>query len=155
MTTPEILRCNLSSSILQLLAVGLHIDKFDFIDKPPKEAIELAFKQLKQLGAIKSVQNPQLTETGRRMSLFPLDPTFSKIIISSQKFDCLSEMLDLVAMLSTESVYCEPVQTNRDQAIAQHFKFQMRVGDHLTLLNIFGQFQKHKEKSKVGRLEGF
>lgn len=147
-TTPEILRCNLSSSILQLLASGVNIETFDFIDKPPREAIELAFKQLKQLGAIKSIQNPQLTETGRRMSMFPLDPSYSKIIISSPKFDCVSEILDLVSMLSTESIYCEPGQNNRDQAIAQHGKFQLRAGDHLTLLNIFSQYQKHNE-SKV------
>lgn len=148
MTKPEILRCNLSSSILQLLASGVNIETFDFMDKPPREAIELAFKQLKQLGAIKSVQNPQLTETGRRMSMFPLDPTYSKVIVSASKYDCVSEVLDLVSMLSTESIYCEPGQNNRDQAITQHAKFQMRFGDHLTLLNIFAQYQKHKA-SKV------
>lgn len=155
MTTPEILRCNLSASILQLLASGVNIETFDFIDKPPREAIELAFKQLKQLGAIKSIQNPQLTETGRRMSMFPLDPTYSKVIISSPKFDCVSEILDLVSMLSTESIYCEPGQNNRDQAIAQHARFQLRAGgDHLTLLNIFSQYQKHNE-SKVSPAMAF
>lgn len=151
MTTPEILRCNLSSSILQLLTIGVNIEQFDFIDKPPKEAIETAFKQLKQLGAIKSVQNPQLTETGRRMSSFPLDPSYSKVIVSSPKFDCFNEILDLVAILSTQSVYCEPGQNNRDQAITQHAKFQTRFGDHLTLLNLFSQYQKHKG-SKVSSL---
>lgn len=144
MTKPEILRCNLSSAILQLLATGINTETFDFIDKPPKEAIETAFKQLKQLGAIKSVQNAQLTDTGRRMSMFPLDPTYSKIIISSPKFDCVNEILDLIAMLSTESIFCEPGQNNRDQAIAQHAKFQTRFGDHLTLLNIFTQYNKQK-----------
>lgn len=148
MTTPEILRCNLSSSILQLLATGVNIETFDFMDKPPREAIELAFKQLKQLGAIKSIQNPILTETGRRMSMFPLDPTYSKIILSAQKYECVNEMLDLVSMLSTESIYCEPGQNNRDQAVAQHSKFLVRLGDHLTMLNIFTQYQKHKA-SKV------
>lgn len=144
MTTPEILRCNLASAILQLLATGINIETFDFIDKPPREAIELAFKQLKQLGAIKSIQNPQLTDTGRRMAMFPLDPTYSKVLISSPKFDCVTEILDLIAILSTESVYCEPGQNNRDQAIVQHAKFQTRFGDHLTLLNVFSQYQKQK-----------
>lgn len=144
MTTPEILRCNLSAAILQLLATGVNIETFDFIDKPPKEAIEIAFKQLKQLGAIKSVQNPQLTETGRRMAMFPLDPSYSKVLISSSQFDCVSEALDLISILSTENVYCEPGQNNRDQALAQHAKFQTRFGDHLTLLNIFSQYQKQK-----------
>jgi HrpA-like RNA helicase len=43
-----------SAAILQLFAIGINIEAFDFLDKPPKEAIEVAFKQLKQLGAIKT-----------------------------------------------------------------------------------------------------
>lgn len=148
MTKPEILRCNLSSAILQLLAIGVNIENFDFIDKPPKEAIEVAFKQLKQLGAIKTFTSPQLTELGRNMAMFPLDPTYSKIIISAPKFECVSEMLDIIAMLSTESIFCEPGHNNRDQAIAQHHKFMTRYGDHITLLNIYVQFTKHSQ-SKV------
>lgn len=141
MTKPEILRCNLSSAVLQLLATGINAETFDFIDKPPKESIETAFKQLKQLGAIKSIQNAQLTETGRRMSQFPLDPTFSKIIISSPKYDCVNAILDIVAMLSTENVFCEPGQNNRDQAVAQHNKFYDRLGDHMTLLKIYSDYK--------------
>lgn len=141
-TTPEILRCNLSSAILQLLATGVNIETFDFIDKPPREAIQLAFRQLKQLGAIKSPVNPQLTDTGRRMAMFPLDPTYSKILISSPNFDVASDILSLISVLSTESVYCEPGQNNRDQALVQHAKFNTSYGDHLTLLNIFLQFRK-------------
>ncbi|CRL01348.1 CLUMA_CG014363, isoform A [Clunio marinus] len=154
MTKPEILRCNLSSTILQLLALGINIETFDFMDKPPRDSIEVAFKQLKQLGAIKSVQNPQLTETGHRMSKFPIDPIYSKIIISSPKFECVNDILDLVAILSTENVYCEPNQNNRDQATAQHSKFQTRYGDHLTLLNIFTEYKKHN-KSKQWCTEHF
>ena len=37
-TTPEILRCNLSSVILQLLAIGVHdVEHFDFMDLPSPE----------------------------------------------------------------------------------------------------------------------
>lgn len=36
-TQPEILRCNLSTVALQLLALKINISNFDFIDKPPKE----------------------------------------------------------------------------------------------------------------------
>lgn len=144
MTTPEILRCNVAAAILQLLSTGINIETFDFMDKPPREAIELAFKQLKQLGAIKSVQSPQLTDTGKQMAKFPLDPNYSKILISSTKFECVSEILDLISIMSTESVYCEPGQNNRDQALVQHAKFQTKLGDHLTMLNIFLQYQKQK-----------
>lgn len=148
MTKPEILRCNLSSTILQLLAIGINIEDFDFLDKPPQEAISAAFKHLKQLGAIKSTLNPTLTEDGSKMAHFPLDPMYSKCIISSVKYNCINEILDLVSILSAENVYCEPGQKNYDQAMVQHAKFTSKYGDHLTLLNIFHQYQR-SEKKKV------
>lgn len=147
---PEILRCNLSATILQLLAIGINIENFDFMDKPPAEAINSAFKHLKQLGAIKSVQNPQLTDTGRKMAHFPLDPMYSKCIISAIDYQCVAEILDLISILSAENVFCEPNANLRDQAIVQHAKFTIKYGDHLTLLNIFHQFERnYNNQNKV------
>lgn len=148
MTKPEILRCNLSATILQLLAIGVNIENFDLMDKPSKESIAVAFKQLKQLSAIKIIQNPQLTDCGRKMSHFPLDPAYSRIIISAPKFNCLNEILDLVAMLSTENVYVEPNQNNRDAAYAQHSKFHVTFGDHFTLMKVYTQFRNAQDKKK-------
>lgn len=150
MTKPEILRCNLSATILQLLAIGVNAETFDFIDKPPQEAVSNAFMQLKQLGAIKSLQNPVLTEAGKKMSLFPLDPMYSKCIVSAVNYDCVNEILDLISIVSTENVFCEPSQNNRDQALAQHRHFNERHGDHPTLLKIFQQYQQcQNERKKV------
>jgi ATP-dependent RNA helicase DHX33 len=135
----------LSAAILQLLAIGVNIESFDFIDKPPKDAIDVAFKQLKQLGAIKMSPKLELTDIGRSMAAFPLDPVYSKVIISAPKLECLNEILDIVAMLSTESIFCEPGQNNRDQAMAQRQKFFGRFGDHIMLLNVFTEFTKHNQ----------
>lgn len=149
MTKPEILRCNLSATILQLLAIGVNIENFDLMDKPSKESISVAFKQLKQLSAIKSTQTSQLTDDGKNMALFPLNPVFSRIIISAPEYGCINEILDLVAMLSTENVYIEPNQNNRDNAYAQHAKFNVALGDHFTLLKIFQQYRNASDKKKV------
>ncbi|XP_070498976.1 ATP-dependent RNA helicase DHX33 [Chironomus tepperi] len=148
MTKPEILRCNLSATILQLLAIGVNIENFDLMDKPSKEAISVAFKQLKQLSAIKSTQSPQLTDDGRSMAQLPLDPIYSRMIISAPDYGCINEILDLIAMLSTESVYLEPNQNNRDTAYSQHAKFHMSYGDHFTLLKIYSQFRNASDKKK-------
>lgn len=150
-TKPEIQRCNLSSTILQLLAIGINVSNFDFMDKPPPEAISTAFKHLKQLGAIKSIQNPILTETGRKMANFPIDPIYSKCIISAVKYECVAEILDLIAILSAENVFCEAGASSRDQAIVQHQKFHSKYGDHLTLLNVFHQFSKSYDTNKKVR----
>jgi ATP-dependent RNA helicase DHX33 len=152
---PEILRCNLSATILQLLAIGINIENFDFMDKPPAESINSAFKHLKQLGAIKSIQNPVLTETGQKMARFPIDPMYSKCIISAIKYECVAEILDLISILSAENVYCEASPHLRDQAIVQHAKFTVKYGDHLTLLNIFHNYEKcypHQKKVSLKKI---
>lgn len=147
MTKPEILRCNLSNAIIQLLALGINVQDFDFIDAPPPQSMEAAFKDLKSLGALKNIQSPQLTELGRRMAKFPLDPVYSKIILSAPKYECLNEILDLVSVLSSESVFCDSID-KKDVALAQHAKLQSKYGDHLTLLNVFRLYQK-QERQKV------
>ena len=57
-TTPEIQRCNLSSIVLQLLALGVKdVVHFDFLDAPSPKAIENAWEQLKLLGALDEARN--------------------------------------------------------------------------------------------------
>ena len=72
-TEPEILRCNLSSVVLQLLALDIDdILGFDFITPPPEGALLAAIETLHALQAIGD--NGKLTELGRKMAQFPLDP---------------------------------------------------------------------------------
>lgn len=59
---------------------------FDFLDKPPGEAVQAAFEQLKLLGAVESVDSVNLTPLGRKMAKFPLDPRFGKVLIMAGKF---------------------------------------------------------------------
>lgn len=91
-TTPEVQRANLTTVVLQLLALGIHAMHFDFIDKPPKESVLAAFEQLKMLGAVDAVESQSLTQLGKKMVQFPLDPRFSKILLSAQEYGCLEEV---------------------------------------------------------------
>ena len=52
-TTPEIQRCNLSSVVLQLLALGIKdVASFEFLDAPLPQAVQNAVEQLNLLGAL-------------------------------------------------------------------------------------------------------
>jgi HrpA-like RNA helicase len=52
-TVPEILRCNLSSVILSLKALGItNISAVDFIDQPEQRSLLAAFQTLIKLGAV-------------------------------------------------------------------------------------------------------
>lgn len=49
-TQPDILRCPLAPTLIQILALGIDPATFDLIDKPPDEAVQGALNLLKQLG---------------------------------------------------------------------------------------------------------
>ncbi|KAL9926104.1 ATP-dependent RNA helicase DHX33 isoform X1 [Glossina fuscipes] len=142
MPKPEILRSNICSTVLQLLALGVNCRSFDFLDRPSPEAIEVAYRKLESLGAIRNTSNtPQLTPLGRQMAQFPLDPQYSKLLLAAPQFGCMEEMLHLVAVLSGENVFVTSNE-KREQAALAHAKFHSKHGDHLTLLNVFSAFQK-------------
>lgn len=45
---------------------------------------------------------------GQQMARLPLDPIYSKALIVANQFNCLEEMLIIVALLSVESIYYFP-----------------------------------------------
>lgn len=152
MPIPEIQRCSLAGVALQLLAIGVDITSFDFMDKPPKEGVDVAVNCLEKLGAVKG-SPPQLTTLGRTMSLFPLDPRFTKVILASVEHRCLEEALTVIALLSGESIFMDPPM-KREQAYNARSRFASPEGDHVTLLNVFRAYQSATQK-KVWCHENF
>jgi pre-mRNA-splicing factor ATP-dependent RNA helicase DHX15/PRP43 len=70
---PEILRCNLASTVLLLVKVGVRdLIQFDYLDAPAPETLMRALEVLNNLAALDDDGN--LTPLGSMMSEFPLDP---------------------------------------------------------------------------------
>ena len=44
-----------------------------------------------------------LTDLGRRMAFFPLEPALSRAVLASVEFGCTSEVLAIVSVLSASS----------------------------------------------------
>jgi HrpA-like RNA helicase len=64
-TVPEILRSNLLSVALQLIALGIDdLANFDFISKPSPEALCAALDELELLGAIRKIKSAQTATNG-------------------------------------------------------------------------------------------
>ena len=81
---PEILRCPLTSVVLELLAMGVSdLLTFDFMSAPSEEGLVVALEQLCHLGAVEGGEGEgvRLTELGRRMARFPLEPGLAKAIL--------------------------------------------------------------------------
>lgn len=138
-TMPEILRQNLSHTILMLKAMGIEdILKFGFMDRPREDAILKALEELYILEALD--EDGKLTDTGRFMAYFPMEPMLSKTLIKSFEFGCSYEVIEVISMLSVPDVFYRP-REKRELADKMKQRFDDYNGDHLTLLNIYRKWE--------------
>ncbi|KJH50256.1 helicase protein [Dictyocaulus viviparus] len=145
-TVPEIQRTNLSNVVLLLKSLGVDdLLKFHFMDAPPQDNMLNSMYQLWTLGALDNTG--RLTDLGRVMVEFPLDPTLSKMLIMSEDMGCSEEVLTIVSMLSVPAIFFRP-KGREDEADSKKEKFQVPESDHLTFLNVYLQWRQHKYSAK-------
>lgn len=138
-TYPEILRSNLSSTVLELKKLGIDdLVHFDLMDPPAPETLMRALEELNYLACLDD--EGELTHLGRLAAEFPLDPTLAVMLISSPEFYCSNEILSLVALLSVPQVFNRPANA-RKRADEMKQLFAHSDGDHLTLLNVYHAFK--------------
>ena len=136
---PEIQRTNLSNVVLLLKSLKIdNLLEFDFMDPPPQDTILNSMYQLWMLGALDN--NGDLTETGKIMVEFPLDPPLSKILIVSSVYGCSSEIATIVSMLSVSTIFYRP-KDHESEADSAREKFFVPESDHLTLLNVYEKWK--------------
>eukprot|EP01083_Nonionella_stella_P042388 114521_1 len=136
---PDILRTNLCCMILQLKSIGIDdILSFDLLDKPDNARIVDGIGTLMMLGAL-DMNDETLTDLGRQMCIFPLDPVYSAVILCahSKYKDILNDVLIIISMMSVDALQLS-FNDNRGR------QFENEYGDHLTLLNIFGCYVSNK-----------
>ncbi|CAJ1438521.1 unnamed protein product [Effrenium voratum] len=132
---PEIQRTNLSNTVLLLKAMGIQdMLSFDFMDSPPVETMINALESLWTLGSLDD--EGMLTDLGRKMAEFPMEPALSKMLLTSVDLRCSEEIMTIVAMLSVQNVFYRPKDK---QALADQkkSKFHQPEGDHCTLLEVY------------------
>jgi pre-mRNA-splicing factor ATP-dependent RNA helicase DHX15/PRP43 len=138
-TYPEILRSNLSSTVLELKKLGIDdLVHFDLMDPPAPETLMRALEELNYLACLDDDGN--LTPLGRLASEFPLDPALAVMLISSPEFYCSNEILSITALLSVPQIFVRPA-SQRKRADEMKNLFAHPDGDHLTLLNAYHAFK--------------
>lgn len=137
-TYPEILRCNLANTVLELLKLGItDLVHFDYLDAPAPETLMRALELLHYLAALDD--NGNLTPLGALMATFPVDPQFAKMLVVSPEFKCSNEILSIICMLSVPNVWIRP-PTQRKEADAAKALLSVPDSDHLTLLNVYNNY---------------
>jgi pre-mRNA-splicing factor ATP-dependent RNA helicase DHX38/PRP16 len=143
---PEIQRTNLGYVVLLLKSLGVkNLLEFDFMDPPPQDNITNSMYQLWVLGALDNTG--ELTDIGKKMVVFPLDPPLAKMLLFSEKLRCSSEVLTIVSMLSVPSVFFRP-KDREEESDACREKFFVPESDHLTLLNVYNQWKMNSYSSQ-------
>ena len=153
-TEPEILRTNLASVILQMANLRLgSVDDFEFIEPPDSRLVTDGHKLLDELGAITAkndkaasstnsrskrdgLDHLRLTATGQKMARMPIDPRLARMLVAGSDFDCIREMLIVVAALAVQDPRERPAN-KRQQADQKHAEFRQDDSDFLFYLTLW------------------
>ncbi|QYJ76947.1 ATP-dependent RNA helicase HrpA [Shewanella sp. FJAT-52076] len=145
-TDPEILRTNLASVILQMLAIGLgDIKGFPFIQPPDERHIKDGFLLLEELQAINLKKGlPQMTPLGRKLAHVPLDPRLARMVIESADRGALHEALVVTSALSIQDPRERPLE-KKQAADEAHGRFADKDSDFVSLLNLWNYIKEQQK----------
>ncbi len=148
---PEILRFDLGEIVLKMKDMGIKdVEGFDFIDNPSKARIHDAVTNLTRLGALD--KNGDITEIGQEMVRLQLRPDLARMLIEAKHLDCLTEMIDICAMMSaSKQVFVRPRRTDNQSETAENYRKTMNQNtlkiddsDVLTLLNVWKKWEESR-----------
>ncbi len=146
-TDPEILRTNLASVILQMLALGLgDIQQFPFLQKPDPRFINDGIKLLDELGALQAERKErlQLTALGRQLSRLPIDPRLARMVLAAQQQHCVKELLVITAALSIQDPRERPLD-KQQKADELHGRFSDPDSDFSSWLKLWDYLQNQQD----------
>jgi len=148
-TDPEILRTNLASVILQMLALGLgDMSEFPFVQAPDSRNINDGLTLLEELQAIKPAKSrdkTSLTQSGRELSRLPVDPRLAKMVLTAHKLGALREVIIIVAALSIQDPRERP-QEKRAAANEKHGRFDDPDSDFIAFLNLWNYLEEQQSE---------
>ena len=148
-TAPEIQRCELTTLIMTIKALGVkNILSFDLMSIPTVEALFHGLETLHALGALD--ESAELTALGAEMVYFPTDVRTSRMLLASLDMEdredtpsmvsklIVGDVLTVAAALQVRDIFHQP-RTERkwrsyDDAIADVLD---RSGDHVTYVHLF------------------
>ncbi|KAI9879666.1 MAG: putative ATP-dependent RNA helicase DHR1 [Pleopsidium flavum] len=113
---PEILRMPIEGVVLQLKSMDLqHVTNFPFPTPPDRQSLVKAEKLLTYLGAISS--DGKITPVGRDLSIYPLSPRFSKMLLIGHQYGCMPYTIAMVAALAVADIFIPENQLDLSKSL--------------------------------------
>jgi len=132
---PEILRSSLAAVILRMKSLRLDdIERFPFVDAPPRKAIADGYALLQELGALD--ERHELTPVGRSLARLPVDPRVARMLLAAHELGCLREVAVIAAALSTQDPRERPLDAQQ-AADQMHRRFVDEKSDFLSLVKLW------------------
>ena len=105
---------------------SMHIDavvNFPFPTPPDRFSLKKAEDVLTHLGALTAAQSNtdlggRITDIGRAMSLFPLSPRFSRMLVSGRQHGCLPYVIAIVSALSVGDPFLREEALEQEGALS-------------------------------------
>ncbi|KAI0320190.1 P-loop containing nucleoside triphosphate hydrolase protein [Amylostereum chailletii] len=163
---PEILRMPIEGVVLQMKS--MHVDavvNFPFPTPPDRISLRQAETVLIRLGALlppsvatASTTGGQITDLGRTMSLFPLSPRFSKMLVSGRQHGCLPYIIAIVSAMSAgdpfireEALEGDDSSDNDEHGLLSHLKSEKTREKEAHKLRRKAYFQSQQIHSSLGK----
>uniref|UniRef100_A0A0V0J057 RNA helicase n=1 Tax=Solanum chacoense TaxID=4108 RepID=A0A0V0J057_SOLCH len=150
---PEIRKVHLGVAVLRILALGIkNVQDFDFVDAPSPKAIEMATRNLVQLGAVTQRDDAsyELTAEGLKLVKLGIEPRLGKMILSCFDQRLGKEGVALAAvMANSSSIFCR-VGSEGDKLKSDCLKVQFchPNGDLFTLLSVYKEWESVPKEGK-------
>ena len=142
-TDPEILRTNLASVVLQMIALDLgEISEFPFVEPPDRRAVADGLDLLHELGALRPDRR-SLTAVGHALSRLPVDPRLGRMLVEAHRNGCLREVLVIAAALSVQDPRERPTE-QRQAADDKHRRFAQDGSDFLAYLRLWDHLDERR-----------
>ncbi|CAI2725620.1 unnamed protein product [Schistosoma spindalis] len=135
---------SIEAGIKLLLQLGAVVVNDDETEPLSSKCIQEAITNTDSNKLNDSVKIPyplSLTILGRLMSAFPLEPRFSRTLISAAYLGCLIEILSIISMLYVCPVFYVPVEKRSEFSDVQS-RFRHPSGDLVSLLLVYRGFIK-------------
>jgi ATP-dependent helicase HrpA len=147
-TDPEILRTNLASVVLRMIALGFgEVADFPFVDPPDRRAVTDGLNLLHELGALDGPGDGarRITEVGRAIERLPIEPRFARMLIEAGRNGCVAELLIIVSGMSIQDPRERPADAT-DAADQSHVRFADPRSDFVGYLNLWRYLETRREE---------
>ncbi|XP_014493823.2 ATP-dependent RNA helicase DEAH12, chloroplastic isoform X1 [Vigna radiata var. radiata] len=141
---PEIRRVHLGVAVLRILALRVkNIQDFDFVDAPSSNSIDIAVRNLIQLGAIEMKNDGlDLTAEGWFLAKLGIEPRLGKLILGCYKHRLGREGLVLAAVMANACrIFCRVgSEFEKQRSDCLKVQFCHCDGDLFTLLAVYKEW---------------